>query len=493
MRNKLMILAAGAILAIGAAFTGFLVINKPSTVAVKSVVNLLEDTIEREELELLTDAFTGGSVAFSLDSVTDEDGYNYLEDSYFRGKLYTSKEALMLTDVDVQVMGNKFAGELYVSQDEAYISEDRVLGGSYGLKFKELVEQLEDSIFAPDAGSPYEIPEEVFDMITESLEKADDNEKMIKDFKKLTEKLLKKVWKIAANTFEFEKETSKERINGEKTSVRLITMTIDDKTTAEFIEALYEFISETDLIIDFLEKYEDTFNSYMSLAGEEYSLVELYEDAIDDLGDEIGDIKEGIEDSFDPIKIKLSTAKLSAKLLKVEVVYDGDSLFTLDLGKKGVGETDKVTLKIDECTLTYTVKEDTKDKFNAEFVMNEEYSQYQYKYTVSLNIDKKAGKYQAKYENYDYDGWYGSESTDSYVIKGKFSEEKGATTFTIDSFSNIYDSNTYHSEDVLKIKASITIDPKDKMPKPDEDYKTIADISEDDIEEWFEKFSELNF
>lgn len=502
MRNKLMILAAGAILAVGAAVAGFIVVNKPSTVVLKSVVNVLEDTLEREELELLSDAFTGGSVAFSLDSVTDEDGYNYIEDSHFRGKLYTSKDALMLTDVDVQVSGNKFGGELYVSKDEAYITEEEVIDGSYGLKFKELVEQLDDSIFAPDSGTDYEMPEEVYDMITQALEKVDENEKMVKDFQKLAEKLIKKVWKIAAETYEFEKENKEERINGEKVSVRLITMTIEDDTTADFIEALYDFISETDLIVDFLEKYEETFNSYMELAGngEAGSIVDMYEDAIDELGDQVDEVADSIKGTFEPVQIKFSTAKLSAKLLKLEAAYDGETLFTLELGEKGIAKSDKVTFKAGEVTMTYSVKENSKEKLNVEFVGGSAYDgmygEEENRVTLSLNIDKKSGKYQAKAETYEsyfnYDG-YQRESTDSYVAKGKYSKDSGAVTLTIDTLSNVYSYDGEEYEDVLKLKCSITVDPKDKMPKRNKDYKSIADITEDDIVEWIEKIGELDF
>lgn len=500
MRNKLMILAAGAILAIGAAVAGFIVVNKPSTVVLKSVVNVLEDTLEREELELLSDAFTGGSVAFSLDSVTDEDGYNYIEDSHFRGKLYTSKDALMLTDVDVQVSGNKFAGELYVSKDEAYITEEEVIDGSYGLKFKELVEDLDDSIFAPNSGTDYEIPEEVYDTITQALETVNENEKMVKDFQKLTEKLIKKVWKIAAETYEFEKENKEERINGEKVSVRLITMTIEDDTTADFIEALYDFISETDLIVDFLEKYEETFNSFIPGNGEITSIIDMYEDAIDKLGNQIDDVTDSIEGKFEPVKIKFSTAKLSAKLLKLEVEYDGETLFTLELGEKGIAKSDKVTFKAGEVTMSYSVKENSKEKLNVEFVgssaYDSPYGEQENRVTLSLNIDKKSGKYQAKAETYEsyfnYDG-YKRESTDAYVAKGKYSKDSGAVTLTIDTLSNVYSYDGEEYEDVLKLKCSITVDPKDKMPKRNKDYKSIADITEDDIAEWIERIGELDF
>ena len=131
MRNKILILAVGAFLAFGTAFTGFLVINKPSTVAVKSVSNLVEDVFEREEFGLVLDTLSKGSMEFSLDSVTDADGEELLQDSHFHGKLYTSKDAIMLTDVEVQVYGQRFAGELYASKDELYVREDEFIGGSY--------------------------------------------------------------------------------------------------------------------------------------------------------------------------------------------------------------------------------------------------------------------------------------------------------------------------------------------------------------------------
>ena len=46
---------------------------------------------------------------------------------------------------------------------------------------------------------------------------------------------------------------------------------------------------------------------------------------------------------------------------------------------------------------------------------------------------------------------------------------------------------------VIRLNCEITVDRKDKMPDPISDYKTIADIKEETIEKWIEKFSELDF
>ena len=346
-----------------------------------------------------------------------------------------------------------------------------------------------------------------FDVTVNFVEKTDDNEKMVKDLEKVGKKLVKGLWKIAAKTFTFEKEGTKERINGEKTSVRLITITIDDKNLAEFIEAAYEYISETDLIIDFLEEYEDSFTSYMEmLNGDADSIVDIYEDAIDELGDSIDDICDSLDDSFEPVTIMLSTAKLSAKLLKLEVKYDRETLFTLELGEKGVAKSDKISLSFDDYKVTYAIEEDSKDAFKAAFTISEKWSSYEYKKTVSLDINKKSGKYQASFEdyysnsdyyNYQYGNYGKYKRTDTYTVKGKYSEDGGAVTFTVNSFVNSYNENSdFNSsswEDSFDISASITFNPKDKMPKPDTDYNSIADIDETNIEEWINKAEDLDW
>lgn len=499
MKKKIIILAIAALVTLGTVFACFSIVNKPSTLAGRSVVNFIEDAIERDEFDLLKDTLTGGSISVKLDSITDEDGYDLLDDSYFEGTLYTSKKALMLSDINVQLYGNKFTGEFYISDKEMYVTENKYIGGSYGVKYKDLAEQLADSIFAAGSGSDYEIPDDAFDMITESIDSLKENQKIVKDLEKVGKKLVKEVWKIAANTLEFEKENSKERINGEKVSARIVSITINEENLAEFIEAVYEYICDSDLIIDFLEKYEDVFNKALEISGYDETIIDLYEEALEALGEELDYFVEDLEDYFEPITINLSLSKLTAKILKIEVKYNKTTVFSLDFGKKGLAKTDTITFKAGDVKATYKVKEDSKAKFNAEFVYEEEYSSYsESKYSGSLNIDKKSGKYEVKFEDsYVYNGPSKTENKDTYVVKGKYSKDGSAVTFTVDSVSNEYSYDdgfyTNNNKYSYKIKASITFNPKAKMPKPNKDYKTIADITKKDIEKWIEKFGELDF
>ena len=509
MSSRLIVVVAALVVVLGLSGVGIAVLNSPENVAMRSVANFYDDFLARDEFATISKVLTGGSMEFSLSSVKemDDDGsYEELfEDTSFAGKFYFNEDAIMLKDFDIKVEGTRIDGEAYFSKDQFYLQENRILKGAYGVDISKLAEELENSIFAPDSGSDYEMDEEIFDNLIETLNTIND-EDLEKDLTKLVETVVKDALDIVMNNAEITSKDESVRIGGKKTDVRMISIVIDDKAMEAILNDLLDYLSNCDEIYDFMDKYNDVIVSCFGDALEGDSIEDLYDDFLNEFEEELDDIIDSLDD-FEGITIKLATHKLKARLLQFEVLYDKDSLFLLDCGADGIKNSNKISIEVEEEKLfTYTVKENDKDQFVAELTFEDGP-------TVSIDIDKENEEYSITYEySYSYDSYeyvndgynytymnYTYTSVEKYTLKGSISQDGDITVLTIDSLTNdSYSKREYENGETktndysgkLVIKSSITLDTKDSMPKL-ADYDSISAIREKDIENWIEKFDDL--
>ena len=504
MKTKLLIiLAAILVIAIGGTVVGASIANSPENVAASSIASIFTDFLAREEIKPLCDTLTQGSIGFSVDSVKPEaeEGesvVDYLKDSSVSGKLYFSKEALMLSDFEAKFKDIKFAGDVYVSENLIYVNEENVLEGAYGVEIKSFAEDLADSIFAPDSNSKYALDEDTYDQIIEMLdalsESSENNEAMQKDAEKLFEKLFKDLWDIVADNAEIESESEEIRLGGEKTKVRLITIVINDKAMENIINDVYDYLCESDDIVDFLEKYEDSFapmanliNRGMINGEKDISLAEKYEEALEDAEDYIDDLCDSISSDFEDITIEIATPKMKSTLLKLEVKVGKVSVIVVDCGQKGIKETDTIKIEVlDEFDITYSVKQNDKKAFEAELTIGEDED-----IVVSLSIDKKKGDYNATVEVSDnyYDSYTQTtvKNKNKFIVKGDYDESGDTTTMTVDKIIFKEDDDEF----TIDVSATLTIDTNDKIPSAPKDYDTISDITEEDIETWMKNIEKM--
>lgn len=119
------------------------------------VSNGFENTIESFEkssiISLIADVADGGSVevACDLEELT-ENTFGYGIDGNASIKLYSSDSKAALV-ADVKIEGVSLDATLIAGKDEVAISSEALFGKkSYGVNFKKLVNNFEDSIFGPD-------------------------------------------------------------------------------------------------------------------------------------------------------------------------------------------------------------------------------------------------------------------------------------------------------------------------------------------------------
>ena len=169
-KKTLIILAAAIVVVLGGAITAAAYFNSPKVVAMNAITGFVEDFIERDEFSVVTDMLDGGSLEASL-SKLQNDGEDMLDGASFSGKVYFDKDAIMFENIAVSANGQKINGNIYLSEDMIYISEDELIKEAYGAEFDKLADDLKDSIFAYGSGSDYAIPsEEIYNAIIEILE-----------------------------------------------------------------------------------------------------------------------------------------------------------------------------------------------------------------------------------------------------------------------------------------------------------------------------------
>ena len=472
-KKKTIIIIAAIILAVllivGAVF--LIIANLPQNVAISAITGFADDLLAREELKPLAEMAEKGSLEFSVKDIQTSDGYAPIGDTSISGKMYFSKDAFMLKGLKLTSGGIDVKGDVYVSNEMIYVKEDEILEGTYGVKFEDLADDLEDSIFAPDSGSMYALEEEVFDMLVSVAESTENSKDARADAEKLTETVVKDLWDIVVEHAEIEAEYTSTRLNGKKTNVRLVSIVIDDDAMVAIIEDAYEYLCDSEDIKDFLEKYG---SGLSDIIGEGDDIVDVYEELLEEYEVSVEMICESIEEDFETITVNIYTPHLTSTLLKLELEVGGDTLFTLDCGEKGIKDTDKVTVEAAGFVLTYNVKTSDDSKYNAVMEV-EAYGETVFELSININKKKEAYTITASMGTYEY------------TVKGDWSQDGDITEFTIDSIT----SNVDGYESSITMKCSFTIDTDDKIPEPKKNFDTVADITEADIERWMYNIERL--
>lgn len=476
MKIKLLALIIAAVVAVGGGTTAAVVANRPESVALNAITGAVEDFCAREEVAPLINVLKEGSVEFAYEGIEVDDeeddvhiggaaAADVLSSGSVKGKLYFSKDGFMVEDLSAEYEDMKISLNFFLSEDAVGISETEIIDASLGLVKGEAAEDFEDSIFAFGSDSEYALGEETTEIITTLLTAYDeiDLKEMKDDIQKLVKDYVKELYKIIADHAEYESESDKVKLASGKEKVRVITITIDAEAAANIVADAYEFLCDDDQVVDFLDKYEDTIMPLLANAGydSEDSLADLYEEALENAEDYIDELVESAEDydGKEKLVLEVVTPKVGSKLLKFSVKLNKEDVFSVDFGKGGAKGSDKMIFSADGTKVVYELAENSSKKAEASLTIDDEK-------IFDLEIDKKDDSFELTLADGDT------------VIKGDI-VTKGKTT-TIDIAKIIV------GEETVKTDISLIIKQKDKMPKFDDNFDRISDITEEDIEGWYE-------
>ena len=533
---SLCIVAVGAV-AIGAIALGGLVVgttvvggivgviayylNQPEIVAAHSLSNFTDDLLARNEIKPIYDTLNGGSVDFNVTDIkySDSDEYNETFDMSVKGKFYFAEDAMMLKNFYLYSDNQSINGELYISDTEMYIKETEILKDAYGIRLSTLAEDLSESIFAANSNSDYALDKDTYETLLNVCKMLKNSDELKDDAEELYDDISKDIWEIVIESAEVTSANADVRLNGELKNKRVISIKIDEEALDAIIWNTYFYLRDSQDIMEFLDDHEDSFEPILEeITDSGYnSISEAYQKIMCEAEDDVKELRHELRASdFDSVELKLTTPKLTSKLLKLEVKYNNELMLSLDCGEKGIKKTDTVTLLIPyTLKVTYRVTEPSKNKVNAEFVIDN-FDKNTDDFKIFVNINNNTGKYEAGYvytyngESYiDYDYTTGDYTYLDYSchvamnISGKINTVKDTTTITVDKFTlsektdyeydyyNDYTSYTdYEYSYSVSLRSQFVIDTKDEMPDPIS-YKTIDQIRDRDLDNIIERLERV--
>jgi hypothetical protein len=181
-------------------------------------------------------------------------------------------------------------------------------------------------------------------------------------------------------------------------------------------------------------------------------------------------------------------------------------LFTLEIGKKGIKKTNQIRFTFDETQYTYSINKDKKGNTNVFLESKrifENSTLTTSRITVNsyeLNINKKEKTYELKIVDTMDESKNGELTKYThyiYTVKGTCDKTGNTLKLSVDTIENLYErdyGNSYSkpttSTNNIEMDLNITIQANDPMPKISKDYKSIDNITEDDIYNWVESLEE---
>ena len=446
MSGKLIAFLVSVLLIAGIGITvGVTVNNQPETVVKNTLENTVEDLLERDELSALMKMLEGGSL-------TLEGEYEHMTVDgkfYFSNVLTSGDGKLYVEDLCVQKGDHSLNLTAFSSADCAYITECNLLDKTYGMVRGDMENAFLESPFAFDSGSEYALDEASHHLMA-ALLRMYDSEKdtaLIKDAGSMADKYAKKIKKIFAEHATFESEQDKIRVGGTRMDCRIITVTVDEMALADMISDLYDELSEDKKLRKLFVQYGDYFSDVMGEDAAEY-----YDDVLMK-ADTWETMIESIEDMNFEVSVELVTPKSSAVLrqlaVRVETDHMDKEILFVDLGKDGIKKADYITLELDGVDYIFEIAENNKSTYEAYISLDKQE-------LVRLEIDRK-------------DEDYSLTLMDEIVITGDFIREADTVTISVDKIREGKNSQL--------MDLRVTIDTKDKMPKP---------LDEDDIVPMFE-------
>ena len=508
MIKKLIGSLISAVVVIGI-IVAVIVMNNPKYVFKKSLTGAIEDLGKRSELATLTQALEKGSI--TVDGTLGEEVFGEEGEVSFGGKFYfnaaknPADSSVYIEDLHAKVSFDDATGEIkgnaYFSNEYMYIADCNLMDGCYGLVRGDLKDEFLDSEWIDELI----VDEDMQDAVASILDYIDKEKdmKLIEDVVAKVEEYSKTLEKLLVKYGEFEKENKSVNCGDGKTECRVITLTVDEKAVADILNDLYDIIEKDDdlrdLVMDNAEEILDMLEGVLNEAGIEVDIKDVEEFYDDQLLDEDtwDELVEMVEELDFEVAISVATGKMSTALRQLSVVVEtkmfgekNEVEFVLNFGEKGVKKTNHISAELDGDELfVYEISENSKKMYKAAFsipLYDSEKDKNVMTEVINIEVNREKDKFEFAIINDHKDYMTGDKVEERYVVSGKFVEEGGAVTISVQEYEEIYDGES----ESMKLDINVTIDKKDKMPKLEkkDDVKSVFEMSMDDFEEIAENF-----
>ena len=397
------------------------------------------------------------------------------------GKFYYSSTGMFIQNLNMELVSPadninvNVSGDIYMGTDYAYIRNDNILGGTIGFVAGETAKAFENASWKD------QIPTESFDMILQILKIYDGEmneaaEDAIEEIKPVVERYISVISASLEKNAKFTEEIKTVSVGGEDVESRVVTLTVDEKAVVGFINDLYAEIKNDSELRGLIVKYGNMLKDYTGGTGEE--LAQMFDQMLAELGPQLDSLDEEIPPFA--IMASVATPKDASTLRKLEVsMRDGAedaetaTLVTLDAGKGGVKDTNRVELNImDETIVAYNIDQNDENGYKASLVVNS-YGDIVTLFAVDVN--KQAGTYTL------------SIPEAQFAMGGTFKVDGDKTTIVFNSLT--LEGETYNQG----FSMTLVIDENDEIPNVigKDQVTNVFDLTMDDINIFVDRFDEV--
>ena len=353
--------------------------------------------------------------------------------------LEAGKMSLILS---VLVKGKELADlGFYMDDKDLAVTSDTLLGDDvYGLTFKTLPDDLKKSIFAPDSGSDFELPDEIYNILSQIDESP---YAMYKEgrgaFKELAEAGGKKLLESLKKNAEISKDEGKLTVGKSSQDCRIVKAEADEEATRAIVEDMVAWLKE-EATREKLERFFSVYAKIGNIVNGGNSKKDA-EDLLDDFYKELDNSVKEMKDSESDITFYIS--KDNGQLIGFEAEYEsGKDQGSLKFAAGPDFESpEEIRVEIDsngeETIFTYEVKENSDSAYKAEVTVENDDKQ-----SFTFDWKKKRGGFTISREGFPLVEGNLSIDEDSLAVeidKIGLSLEvtKGAKTEDVPEFTNI--------------------------------------------------------
>ena len=422
------------------------------------IEGFVEDLALREELSYLAGVFTEGSLAFSAEGKGS--GEALLESGKIGGKLYFGN-GLLVDDLTFKWDDIDVTADLYMGKDMIYLSNDSILGGTYGVIKGEMADAFKDSFFVTDPDFGFE--EETYEQIVSILEYFDTkepttlNEKGMKVLEKYRNAIIDSVFKHATYALKDVTVTmGNETVNG-----RELTVSFNLQSARNIIADLKNLIDTDTELKAFFEEALEQAKGLLVVQGNidaDVNADELYNELKGAMADALAELDSQLAgataaEKASTIHVRLVTPKDSVTLVQFAMGGTGElapsatkaDAFTLDLGAKGIKETSRIF-----------VHDILNSDYDFELLINQNGSSYGIKAQLVEAGDDTVVLFDLKLNNDAHTCEIAIPAAD-LTISGTYAVDGDKVTLKINKI-------VYVDEAVQNFEITLTLDKKDAMP-----------------------------
>ena len=473
-----------AVLLLAALSVGAVIyLNSPKVVARNALAGVAEDLLDRSELKPLVKMSQKGSLSFSAEIDTGAmydnvsgDGYEVRRmDVSFGGKLYFGKKSLFLKNayLDLAVPGEAIyfdaQADLYIGKNYAYLESD-LLGGAVGIIKGEMTEALKHSELAP------ELPEELYRELLPAMKRYDGiSPSQGKEDENLFIRHLAKLIASFEKHADYEARNREILLQGETVNCRVITVTLD---RGDFLALLYQ-LSESlkdEALCKLINQNQWLLQPLLESAGLipwGVPMETLSAYLTQRLDAEIAAQEKADADTR--WIFELVTPRRSSKLLSLRFFTEDEMIFSLDVGKKGIQKTDRITVGVGDGVYAFSVVQKDENGYHAKLIGSFEGEEI---LLFSLSVDKNAKRFELC--------WWDGEN--DRQMDGDWIETKKSTAVTVERFT---DARGNWIDEGFCVKMTFSI--KASMPKAlgKNEVRNIFDLTLDEALEFITKSRSL--